>query len=446
MGCTYKSPQVTRPGQSIFLATPAKERIKPGYAFALAMTVSELTRRGVPFQLSIMEDNCHVDDGRNELCRIFLYETQCTDLVFIDADIRWQPNMLMQLISHDSYNIVAGAYPFKSYPIKFPVGKLLQNEGEENAKKGLLSVSYAPTGFMRIPRSVFDKLTPHQTKRGRKNPTHRFFERRYTASTYDGGDVAFCRKWISENGLVLIDSKLKLEHIGEWRWTGCFLDYLASDEKKELHTTKSKDPVPKHEPDKDVKVSLADVIQSLEDDSSSSEDFIALADAWGNKPWAATSSYTELVWNIVMDLPDNSTVLECGSGMTTLVLGIAAKHKNLNIITLEHDQTWYERTKKWLDIYDIKVNLIKTEIDDKTKWYKIGEGDPGWTIDLLVLDGPPRWLGADRLHPLKQPWAKGSRAIIDDVNNNVMNKLNQIDGKWEPFNLDGRGGCVGRMK
>ena len=436
MGTTYKSPRIIRPEQSIFLAIPANERIKSGFAYSLAMTASELTRRGIPFQIAIMEDNCHVDDGRNSLVKDFLYETQCTDLIFIDSDLRWGAEMITRLMSHDSDNIIAGAYPFKSYPVHFPVGKLLHDEDEKDTKKGLLSVSYAPTGFMRIPRTVFEKLIPQQTKRGSKNPTHRFFERRYTVNTYDGGDVTFCRKWIAAGGIVLVDAKLKLEHIGEWRWAGCFLDHIGKSANMELHTLKSKDPVPEYKPDEGPKASVMDAITAMEDGQEALEDFQIIADKWGNKPWAATAEYGEMAYNMAMNLPPGSTILECGSGFTSVVLAVAAKKKKLKHIILEDNEVWRATLRQWLEQLELHSEIVETTYSPEKRWYDYTPE----SVDLLICDGPNRSMGADRTYPLRQEWCNGAGALLDDTKS-----VSDTVGQWIPMELGERKACAGRV-
>jgi hypothetical protein len=440
MGCTYKSPKFTRGGQSVFIATPAYQLVKPGYAYSLAMTTSELTHRGIPFELAIMHDNCHVDDGRNALVKDFLYDSQCTDFVFLDADLRWEVKMFMRLLSHDSENIIAGAYPLKSSPTRFPVGKILDGpEDIDNIKKGLISVSYAPTGFMRIPRTVFEKLKDSQTKRGRVKPTLRYFERRYTDETYDGGDVTFCRKWIGAGGKVLIDGKLVLEHIGEHRWGGCFLNYLAKEENRNVHTINTKDPTPKYKPDTSNKASFADAVQSLEDDKSSIEDFKVIANSWGNKPWAATPEYAELAWKMAMELNPGDTLLECGSGFTSIVLGLAAKKRGFRHIILENNYVWVGTLKKWFEGLGLRSELIHSKYNRIKRWYEY-EPDKDTKIKLLIIDGPSRDIGGMRLYPVSQPWSDGAALLVDDTISI------EGHGAWKQLKLGGRSAVAGYVK
>lgn len=451
------------PAQSIFIATTAYELIKPIYAFSLVETVAELCHRGIPFQYVIMEGNCHVDDARNSVVKEFL-ATQCTDLIFIDSDVGWAPRMFMQLITHKTGDIIAGAYPLKSFPQKFPVGRILKAHPD-----GLLEVSYAPTGFMRIPREVFEKLIPTTTRRGKEEPIYRFFERRYSETTYDGGDVTFCRKWIAKGGKVIIDPRLTLTHSGEYRWTGNFLNFLSKDGNRRLHTSQSHDPVPIFKPDHPqfrttprqeapkppVKGSpcgklpedgLSHIaIEAMLRGNPTLEHFKTLADIWGNKPWAATAEYIELAYKMAMNLPAGSEILECGSGISTIVLALAAKRKGLSLTTLEHTVEWTDNVKAWLDVlkpkFGLEVEFPEVNVLRQTMWY---DCVPNFTPNLIVIDGPPRYIGADRLYPLTQSWIGKAAVLMDDASSNVLKQLKEITGMWVPATLGGRPACAGR--
>lgn len=461
MGTTYKTPRSIRPGQSIFIATPAYDSIKPGCMWSLSVTTAELTRKGIPFELSIMHGNCHVDDGRNELVRQFLFESQCSDLVFIDSDVQWNAQMFLRLIKHDE-DVVAGAYPLKCFPIKFPVGRILHIKEEPEEKRGLLEVSFAPTGFMRIRRSVFEKLAPKQSKRGKLTPTYRFFERRYTETTYDGGDVTFCRKWIAEGGKVIVDPTLTLEHIGEYRWKGCFLDYLGNPESRALHEGESKDPVPDYKPDhpqtkpqaQPVKGSpVGDppregsptwtAVEALKGGVPVLEHFRILADAWGNKPWAATPEYLGMAYNMACNIRKGGQILECGSGISTTVLAIAAQRAGAILTVLDHSDDWQGKAQGWLKAVGVLDGVVfpSPNIKREIGWYDYAPETPP---DLIIVDGPPHYMGTDRLYPLKQPWIGTAGVLLDDASSNALERLKSIKGHWIPFQFGSRPGCVGR--
>lgn len=485
MGATYKTPCIMKPGQSVFIATPAYEQVKPGYAYALAMTVSELTKCGIPFSLAVMYGNCHVDDGRNALVEIFLHETECTDLVFVDADVMWDADTFMRLIRHDQ-DFVAGAYPFKNFPYRYPIGKFLG----EMTPDGLVSVSYAATGFMRIRRKVFETLYPSQRRcktRARfferdeviEDSTERteFFERRGSSRTYDGGDVTFCRKALAAGFHCMVDTTLSLSHIGEWRWTGRFIDHIRDVKNLALHTVESKDPVPDYRPDDDLapvaavmplktqrhtpdrrpprdredNPSVWAAVDALKAGNPDFTHFATLCDAYGNQPWTATPEYLQQAYDLVMQMPNDGRILECGSGLSTLVLACAAQRQGLHHTVLEHDERWRKNTEDWLRNFDLcgpnglppwfeQTTLVDTE---SGKWY-LTAPDMG-SVDFIVIDGPPRCFGGDRLHPLRQPWIGKAVCLIDDASSEVIRQLREIKGFWQLEQMGSRPAVIGKV-
>lgn len=433
----YRATSYETPGQSVFIATPAYESVKAGYALSLAKTVEELTRRGIPRTINILFGNCHVDDGRNELVRDFLDNTNCTDLIFIDADVMWEPEMFLRLIKHDTGDIVAGAYPFKSNEGTFPVGKILGGQEGGKGKSALLSVSYAPTGFMRIPRSVFEALSPDKPQKGQLAKSRRFFERRYTDRTYDGGDVTFCRKWIAAGGQVFIDPVLTLGHIGEHRWTGNFQSYLQKPEHAALHTVDAKDPVPDYQPDFDPEAFREAFALFRAEAEPDLEDFVGLANAYGNKPWAATPEFLNVAWMMAKALPDNAVVLECGSGLSTLVLAATGR----KVVCIEEHGEWAEKTDALLKACgldaDIKVSRMNGE------WFSGRKELFGLGASMVVVDGPRRREGIDRLWPLRNMDSgmafAGATVIVDD-----MAKVD-VRGEWVAGGTRGRPFVAGRL-
>lgn len=431
----YREAIHTSPRQSVYIATPAYESVKAGYALSLAKTTAEFERRHIPYALNILFGNCHVDDGRNDLVRDFLENTQCTDLMFIDADVMWEPDMVLRVLSHDVPDIVAGAYRYKSNAGRYPVGKILGGVEGGKGKRALLSVSYAPTGFMRIPRGVFERLMSGGVQTGKLDPTRRFFKRQYSGKTYDGGDVTFCRKWIAAGGTVYIDPELTLGHIGEHMWSGNFSKYLSESENERKHTVDHKDPVPEFREDFDDAFRDFKAIESPD-----LTDFQRLAHSYGNQPWAATPEFLKIMWEMARSLPKGSTILECGTGLTTLVLALTG-HK---IVALEEFEKWARKVDGILSTFglDVDIKLAAVERD----WYDPRDKLSGLMADMIVIDGPRRTQIRDRSWPIKPDSLRMGilkpecAAIIDDVDDMKGN------GEWEPVKIGQRPFVVGKVR
>jgi hypothetical protein len=192
--------------QNVFLATPSLDgKVCQAYAASLAASIAALKDAGIGVTYCLQGGNCHVDDSRNGLIREFMM-SDCTDLIFLDADIGWKAEDLLMLCRHD-VAVVGGVYPKKTDDIEYPVhvipGTVLQAD-----EAGLVEVYALPTGFLRIRRDVIDTLyQTHGQRRYRgqgqaegEPPYVILFERTYENGHRWSGDYAFCRKWAETGG------------------------------------------------------------------------------------------------------------------------------------------------------------------------------------------------------------------------------------------------------
>jgi hypothetical protein len=83
-------------GKKVLLATTCYDKTAASYTFSIARSREALHKEGIQTAYLLLQGNCHVDDARNSVVRDFL-ESDCTDLVFLDADVDWEPADLLQL-------------------------------------------------------------------------------------------------------------------------------------------------------------------------------------------------------------------------------------------------------------------------------------------------------------------------------------------------------------
>jgi hypothetical protein len=84
-------------------------------------------------------------------------------------------------------------------------------------------------------------------------------------------------------------------------------------------------------------------------------------------------------------------VLECGSGLTTLLLGLLAGRRGVGVWSLEHLIEWRKRVASALARHDIReVHLLLAPLENygPFTWYSPKVPLPGH-FDLVVCDGPP---------------------------------------------------------
>lgn len=387
----------------LFITTPTYTgKVDHSYIGSLLNTLPLLAKEGIGYDFHLLSYNCHVDDSRNAILREFL-ESDCTDLVFIDADVSWEPESLVKLAKHDR-DIVAGVYPKRAqHDLDFPVHV---EPGVElwTDKDGLVEVSGAPTGFMKIKRSVVEKMceaNKHRryTSKGLgpdDRPYTIVFERTYEEGSRWSGDYSFCRKWKKMGGKIHVDPEMKLSHMGEVEFTGTLGDHW-----KEKHGLAAEEKVQ----------SFHKAIDALKAGDSSTDIFVTLSNNWGNPNSAQIDALVACY-----DLAKNSEgpILEAGSGLTTLIMAIA--NPGVQVHCMEHEPIWGSRIKYLLAIHDIKNvtmhfgDLIET---GRGKYYDTSTL-PKENFSFVLCDGPPRKI-SNRSLLFELAQIKDAVVLMDDA-------------------------------
>lgn len=114
--------------------------------------------------------------------------------------------------------------------------------------------------------------------------------------------------------------------------------------------------------------------------------------------WAGSPDFlAKIVELILKEKP--LFVLEAGSGVSSVIIGLALKLNNYGeSISLEQDPKYLESTIKDIEINQLEAVssifsclLVDYEIENETwKWYQTDKLNITDKIDLLIIDGPPR--------------------------------------------------------
>jgi hypothetical protein len=115
--------------------------------------------------------------------------------------------------------------------------------------------------------------------------------------------------------------------------------------------------------------------------------------AWGNPEFIATVSYLEAVATHAVALKGH--VLECGSGLSTLLLGVLADVNGFQVWTLEHNREWFRTLSHVLQRHKVgNVHLCFAPLRDfggGVSWYDAPVSELPREFSLIVCDGPPNW-------------------------------------------------------
>ena len=190
---------------------------------------------GIDWTVETMTNESLISRARNTLTAKFLNTEGSTHLMFIDADIGWEPWHLLVLLDRQK-DVIGGLYPMKSLPIKWCVNGI---PGREEGTDNLVEVSKTGTGFLLIKRDVFEKLDAHPAVKPfandiglpvELNPFMKtYFDTAVREGRYYSEDWTFCENWRDLGGEVWVDKRVLLRHTGTYTFDAASQDKLYED-------------------------------------------------------------------------------------------------------------------------------------------------------------------------------------------------------------------------
>jgi hypothetical protein len=213
-----------------------------------------LLEERIDFSLSLLGSESLITRARNFIVSQFLGRPQFTHLLFIDADIGFDPTVVLRYLRADK-DVVAGIYPIKGLDPEalrgLPPGRSIAttfhyavqlHEGEVPDNDGFSKAEYAATGFMLIRRNVLEKMA---AKHPELKYEHNFTRDKAATATdlthlyalfdtsldrkqglYLPEDYTFCNRWRTMGGEIWVDVRSKFTHVGTYSFDGDFSAYL----------------------------------------------------------------------------------------------------------------------------------------------------------------------------------------------------------------------------
>lgn len=190
---------------------------------------------GIEWTVETMTNESLISRARNTLTAKFLHTEGSTHLMFIDADIGWEPWHLLVLLNR-KVDVIGGLYPMKSMPIKWCVNGI---PGQEQGVDNLVEVTKTGTGFLLIKREVFEKLDAHPAVKPFANDIgldpalnkymKTYFDTAVREGRYYSEDWTFCENWRDIGGQVFVDKRVLLKHTGTYVFDAGAQDKLYAD-------------------------------------------------------------------------------------------------------------------------------------------------------------------------------------------------------------------------
>lgn len=108
-----------------------------------------------------------------------------------------------------------------------------------------------------------------------------------------------------------------------------------------------------------------------------------------NNPWSVQDEVIRPLWTAAWE--STGPILECGSGLSTLLLAVVAERRDVPFVSLEHDATWHAhvlQTLARLGLWHARVELAPLVHHADHDWYDVPVDLPA-AFGLVVCDGPP---------------------------------------------------------
>ena len=223
--------RVSLEGRKLFIAVPTYDgKINIKTAFNIAQLMVTAMEHKVSVVMGHLSGCSIITVARNALVYEFL-QSDCTDLLFIDADVIVKAEDVMRLLAQSTdKDVAAGLYPRRALDKNFFVDIPHDENGDMIFDGSMLKVNRIGTGFMMIKRYVLEKLIKdlpewiYETKPDEGGNAYAVFDFAIINGKYTGEDYLFCDR-VREAGFeVWVDVEISLPHVGQEEFTRDFVE------------------------------------------------------------------------------------------------------------------------------------------------------------------------------------------------------------------------------
>ena len=246
------------------------------YTRSIMNTVEKLKQYNIDIHVEFCNSDSLVSRARNNLIAKAMSNPKTTHIMFIDADITWNPDDIIKLLISNK-DLCGGVYPLKKYNwdrlIESSSGEkdtevlskwidkkdrsIFKNmisdkdyiqhqmlsynlnyvENKVVIKDNMTEVRHIATGFMMMKRNVIHRMAdgfPY-TKytddigflNGDENDfAYALFDCGVENNHYLSEDWMFCERWRKLGGSIYVDVTINLIHTGTEQYNGCYLSSI----------------------------------------------------------------------------------------------------------------------------------------------------------------------------------------------------------------------------
>ena len=218
-------------GLKIFVAVPSVDkRIFCNCHQSLMNALQVLLACNIQFNFCYEVGLPYISMARNNLVRKFMM-SDCTHMVFIDADVGFAPGAFHDLIISKE-DVIGGAYPKKQETEEYAVRLKKGDDGGVIFNNGVVMAEGLATGFMKISRVAIEQMQAAYPELmyndGISNQeTYNFFGEFMIDGRMFYDDFGFCFLWEKTGGSMWALPNITFTHSGSKDYRGNLHEYLA---------------------------------------------------------------------------------------------------------------------------------------------------------------------------------------------------------------------------
>ncbi len=187
--------------------------------------IARAPQLGLEWSLDTLVNESLIPRGRNALVARAMHNPRATHLMFLDADIGFDPDYILMLLQED-VDVIGGGYPKKSLPIDYVINPITDGEADD----GKAEVERIGTGFLLLKREVFSRMAEAMpdlkyTDDCGLDPSinehlYAFFEcGLFGEKVFMSEDWLFCNRWRELGGRIFISKRFALTHVGSYAFS-----------------------------------------------------------------------------------------------------------------------------------------------------------------------------------------------------------------------------------
>lgn len=217
-------------GLKPFLGIPVNRDFPWQTNMAIVQTVMALKDRRSAFVYKQIVNGSIIQSVRSILAHEFL-KTDCTHFFMIDSDMAWTEGEFLRVLAlATKMPIVGASYPYKRFPIAFPL-RVDQTEFEAN-EWGCFAMGGIGLGFTCVQRCVIESLAASapRVRNEEGEAVAMIFKVTVANGELVGEDMNFFADARANGYSLWVDPSVELGHVGSHEFRGKLIDALVKKE------------------------------------------------------------------------------------------------------------------------------------------------------------------------------------------------------------------------